>query len=153
MESAKALGREIIVQEVRRSPNANLTFNDDIEKAFASFVERRVSAITVPPDVFFTGSRGSAVIEFAARYKLPAVYGDQFFTRRGGLMSYAAHMDTLYHQLGRQFVAPILKGANPADLPVQQPTKFNLGINLKTAKALGLTIPETLLATADEVIQ
>jgi putative ABC transport system substrate-binding protein len=145
VESAKALGREIVVQEVRR--------NDDIEKAFAIFVERRVSAITVAPDVFFVGSRGQAVIEFAARYKLPAVYGDQFFTRRGGLMSYAAHMDTLYRQLARQFVAPILKGTNPADLPVQQPTKFDLMLNLKTANALGITIPETLLATADEVIQ
>ena len=146
IESAKALGREIVVEEVRR--------NADIEKAFASFVERRVSAITVAVDVIFAEpSRTQAVIEFAARYKLPAVYGDWFYTRRGGLMSYAADMDTLYHQLGREYVAPILKGAKPADLPVQQPTKFNLVINLKAARALGLTIPETLLATADELIQ
>jgi putative tryptophan/tyrosine transport system substrate-binding protein len=146
MESAEALGREIVVREVRR--------NADIEEAFASFVERRVSAITVAPHaVFGEPSRSQTVIEFAARYKLPAVYGQEFFTRRGGLMSYAADIDTLYHQLGRQYVAPILKGAKPADLPVQQPTKFNLVINLKAARALGLTIPETLLATANELIQ
>ena len=152
MESAKALGREIVVQEVRRSPNGNVTFNDDIEKAFASFVERRVSAITVPPDVFFTGSRGSAVIEFAARYKLPAVYGDQFFTRRGGLMSYAVSLADGYRQVG-VYAGRVLKGDKPGDLPIYQAVKFEFVINLKTARDLGLQVPPMLSALADEVIE
>jgi putative ABC transport system substrate-binding protein len=97
--------------------------------------------------------RSRAIVEFASRYKMPAVYGAQFFPRIGGLMSYSADGKDVWRRLGTQYVARILKGTKPADLPVQQPTKFELVINLNTAKALGLTIPETLLATADEVIQ
>ena len=147
LEAAKALGREIVVQEVRR--------DIDIEKAFASFAEREVSAVMVAPDSFLADdpSRSRAIVEFASRYKMPAVYGVQFFPRIGGLMSYSADGKDMWHQLGTPYVARILKGTKPADLPVQQPTRFKLVINLKTAKALGITIPETLLATADEVIQ
>jgi putative tryptophan/tyrosine transport system substrate-binding protein len=123
--------------------------NIDIEKAFAKFVERQVSAITVATDTIFADPRRSqAVVELAARYKMPAVYGQPFLPRRGGLMSYK-----VWHQLGTQYVARIFKGAKPADLPVQQPTKFELRINLKTAKALGLTVPPTLVALTDEVIE
>jgi putative ABC transport system substrate-binding protein len=147
LEAAKALGREIVVQEVRR--------DIDIEKAFASFAEREVSAVMVAPDSFMMDDprRSRAIVEFAFRYKMPAVYGAQFFPRIGGLISYSGDSKDVWHQLGTQYIARILKGTKPADLPVQQPTKFQLVINLKTAKALGLTIPETLLATADEVIQ
>jgi putative tryptophan/tyrosine transport system substrate-binding protein len=147
LEAAKALGREVVVQEVRR--------DIDIEKAFASFAEREVSAVMVAPESFLANGprRNRAIVEFASRYKMPAVYGAQFFPRIGGLRSYSANGIDVWHQLGTQYVARILKGTKPADLPVQQPTKFELVINLKTARTLGLTIPETLLATADEVIQ
>jgi putative tryptophan/tyrosine transport system substrate-binding protein len=146
MDAAKALGVEIVRQDVRQV--------SDIERAFGSFVERQVSAITVATDIIFSDPRRSqAVVEFAARYKLPAVYGQQFFSRIGGLMSYSVSSNNMYHQLGVQYVAPILKGAKPADLPVQQPTKFELVINLKTAKTLGLTVPPSILVLADEVIE
>jgi len=147
LEAAKALGREIVVQEVRR--------DIDIEKAFASFAERGVSAVMVAPDSFLADdpSRSRAIVEFASRYKMPAVYGVEFFPRIGGLISYGADGKDVWHQLGTQYVARILKGTKPADLPVQQPTKFKLVINIKIAKALGLTVPPSILVLADEVIE
>jgi putative tryptophan/tyrosine transport system substrate-binding protein len=92
-------------------------------------------------------------VEFAAQQKPPAIYPSSSFVRNGGLMSYEAEVNGLYRLAGSQYVARILKGVKPAELPVMQPTKFELVINLKTAKTLGLNIPEALLATADEVIQ
>jgi putative tryptophan/tyrosine transport system substrate-binding protein len=86
-------------------------------------------------------------------YKIPAVYGGPFFPRGGGLMSYSADFQDLWDQLATRYVARILKGAKPADLPVQQPTKFSLVINLKTAKALGLEVPFSIRLRADEVIE
>jgi putative tryptophan/tyrosine transport system substrate-binding protein len=144
-DAVKKFGRQIVVQSVREIT--------DIKKAFASFAEEKVDAITVATDSIFDERRSSqAVVEFAARYKMPAVYGFRFFPREGGLMSYSADLDEVYHQLGA-LVARILKGAKPADLPVQEAHKFQLLLNLKTAKALGLTVPPTLFAFADEVIE
>ena len=146
LEAAKALGREVVVHPIRQ--------NIDIEKAFASFAEREVSGITVAPDSTFDDPRRSqAVVEFAALYKIPAVYGNSSFPRGGGLMSYSADFKDMWHQLATQYVARILKGTKPADLPVQQPTKFELVINLRTAKALGLNVPPSFLTRADEVIE
>jgi len=99
-----------------------------------------------------TGGHRDAIIALAARYSLPAVYPFRFFTAAGGLMSYGVEIEDVYRR-SAAYVDRILKGAKPSYLPVQYPTKFQLVINLKTAKALGITIPPSLLAGADEVIE
>jgi putative ABC transport system substrate-binding protein len=122
-------------------------------------IERAVTAFAHSPNggLIVTGS-GLAfvyrdlIITLAARHKLPAVYPGRFFAAAGGLISYGADQIDQFRRAA-SYVDRILKGEKPGDLPVQQPTKYETVINLKTAKALGLTIPETLLATADEVIQ
>jgi putative ABC transport system substrate-binding protein len=127
--------------------------DSDLETAFATFSQRRVGAVMVGPSVIYNRRR-EQLASLAARHALPTIYPNALFAVAGGLMSYGGNVQDgdWGHQLGI-YTARILIGEKPADLPVQQPTKFELVINLKTAKALGLTIPETLLATADEVIQ
>jgi len=123
----------------------------DIESAIVSFARVPNGGLVVPPALTTTQSR-NLIIALADQYRLPAVYSGRFFVAPGGLMSYGPDRIDTWRQ-SATYVDRILRGDKPADLPVQAPTKFEFIINLKTAKALGLTIPETLLATADEVIQ
>jgi putative ABC transport system substrate-binding protein len=124
---------------------------DELKTAFEAMAKRKVGAVDVVPDTFFT-SRRTEIVALAAQYAIPAIYSFRPFVTAGGLMSYGADLREPARVAGN-YVGRILKGEKPADLPVQQAVKVELVINLKTAKALGLTIPETLLATADEVIQ
>ena len=125
--------------------------DSDLEAAFAIMVQHRVGALIVLPDPFFI-SRRDRLVELAARYTMPAIYSFRAFPDVGGLMSYGSTVLDL-NQQGGNYVGKILKGAKPADLPIHQSTKIELVINLKTAKALGLTVPVTLLTRADEVLE
>jgi putative ABC transport system substrate-binding protein len=124
---------------------------DEIEHTFSALTGEKNSGLLVPPDAITTAQRG-LIIALAAPYRLPAVYPLRFFVTSGGLMSYGVDNLDLYRRAA-SYVDRILKGENPGELPVQAPTKFELAINLKTARALGLEVPTPLLARADEVIE
>jgi putative ABC transport system substrate-binding protein len=142
-EAAQTLGVELMPVKVSNP--------DEIDGAFAAMTREHVDALFVPDDPVF-GLTAPTITELAASRKLPAIFQSRGFVAAGGLMSYGTNLNDLYG-LVAVYVDKILKGAKPADLPVQQPTKFELVVNLKTAKALGLTVPQTLLARADEVIE
>jgi putative tryptophan/tyrosine transport system substrate-binding protein len=141
--AATKIGRRIFI--ARASDDAGL------EVAFATLLRERVGALVFASDPYFD-TRRARIIAFAAEKRLPAIYQFREYAVDGGLISYGPSIMDSYRQVGN-YAGRILKGAKPADLPVMQPTKFELVINLKTAKALGLTVPPSLLARADEVIE
>jgi putative ABC transport system substrate-binding protein len=129
----------------------NASTSREIDAAFDALGRERPDALFVAPDAFLAGRRAQ-LVTLAARDRIPATYELREYVAAGGLMSYGTDMVDGWRQVGA-YTGQILKGTKPADLPVVQAARFLFVINLKTAKALGLTIPETLLATADEVIQ
>jgi putative tryptophan/tyrosine transport system substrate-binding protein len=142
-EAARALDRQLLVLEASTA--------SEINAAFATMRERRVGALLIGADPFFS-SRLQQIVALTARDALPAMYVSREFVEEGGLISYGNDKADAYRRAG-VYVGRILNGASPTDLPVDQATKFELVVNVKAAKAIGLTIPESFLARADEVIE
>ena len=140
--AGRSLGRDVIVLKCRSA--------EDFEAAFATLVERSAGALVVSAFPTAYNNR-TKILALAARHKIPTIYPQSQYAYEGGLMSYSPVINL--PQIAVDYIVPILKGAKPADLPVQRPTKYQLVINLKTAKALGLTVPLTLQVGADEVIE
>ncbi len=141
--AARALAIELTVVEVR-SPT-------DLDRAFSTIARERVGALVVLPDATFRNQQ-RRIIDLAAQRRLPAMYWSKEFVDAGGLMAYGASIPDMFREAAR-LVDKILKGAKPGDLPIGQPAKLELVINLKTAKTLGLTIPQSLLRRADQVLE
>jgi putative ABC transport system substrate-binding protein len=142
-DAARADGLQLVV--------LNAGSESEIDAAFTALVQRQAGALLVGTDPFLTG-RNEQVATLAARHGIPAIYGWPEFITAGGLISYGPSRTALYRQIG-VYAGKILKGAKPADLPVLQPAIFELVVNMRTAKALGLTIPPSILARADEVLE
>jgi putative tryptophan/tyrosine transport system substrate-binding protein len=141
--AARTLGLQILAVEVREP--------SDLDAAFDAIIAARPSALMTLPDGMLLANV-TRIVEFAARTRIPALFPDQEFASAGGLIAYGPSLAANFRQAAT-FVVKILKGAKPADLPIEQPTMFSLVINLKTAKAMGFTIPPSLLARADQVIE
>ena len=129
----------------------NASTENEIEAAFDTLVRDRIDALFVAPDTYFISQRDQ-LVTLTARYRIPAAYSTREEIEAGGLMSYGADNHEMYRQVG-VYTGQILKGARPADLPVLQSTKFEFLINLRTAKALGIEVPNSILLLADEVIE
>jgi putative ABC transport system substrate-binding protein len=142
-EAASAKGVQLVVLKA--------STESEIDAAFASLVQQHTGALIIGADPFFGNQRGQ-LVALAARHVVPAIHYFREFVTAGGLISYGTSLPAVSHQAGI-YVGKILKGAKPADLPVEQPIKFELVVNLKTANALGLTVPQSILARADEVIE
>jgi ABC-type uncharacterized transport system substrate-binding protein len=142
-DAARAIGQRIVILEAGNER--------DIDAAFASLVQRQIGALLVASDPFFSNRRDQ-IVALATQYSLPTIYFSREFAAAGGLMSYGANLADAFRQAGI-YTGRILKGEKPADLPVMQPTKFELVVNLKTAGSLGLTVPPSLVALANEVIE
>jgi putative ABC transport system substrate-binding protein len=142
-EAARAIRQQIHV--------VNAGAERELDVAFATLVQQRTDALLVANDPFFV-SRRDQIAALAARHSIPAIYSGREYVAAGGLMSYGPSLAYVFRR-GGIYAGRVLKGAKPADLPVEQPTQFELIINLKTAKALGLTIPQSVLLRADQVIQ
>jgi putative ABC transport system substrate-binding protein len=141
--TARAVGVALHPQQVREPR--------DFEPAFLAMLQERPNGLLVLADALLYQYK-SQIVDFAIRSRLPAVFPFREFTELGGLMSYGPNLPDMF-RMAANYVDKILKGAKPADLPIEQPTKFQFVINLKTANALGLSVPPTLLARADEVIE
>jgi len=142
-EAARTLGLRIHLLEANRE--------GDFERAFATLVQMQIGALLVGSDPFFN-SRRDHIVALAARHHIPAIYETREFAMAGGLMSYGTILTEGYREIGI-YTGKILKGARPADLPVQLATKVELIVNLKTAKTLGITVPQSVQNRADEVIE
>jgi putative tryptophan/tyrosine transport system substrate-binding protein len=142
-EASRAINQRLVI--------AQASTDDELETAFASLIREGAGALLVAADPYFD-TRRDRIVAFAARQRLPAIYQFREYAVAGGLLSYGVSITDVYRQFG-VYTASILKGAKPADLPVQQPTKFEMVINLKTAKALGVNISDNLLSLADEVLE
>jgi putative ABC transport system substrate-binding protein len=140
--AARSLGVEVQLFDVRRA--------EDLERAFEAAVKQRANALVVGQDAV-TQANGKHIVALAVKYRLPAIYYSSEYIDDGGLISYGVNYPDLYRRAA-SYVDKILKGAKPGNLPIEQPTKFDLVMNRKAAKALGLTIPPALLARADRVI-
>jgi putative ABC transport system substrate-binding protein len=143
LAAGDALGVELVVLE---------SISQSFEHTFSTFLERQVGALFIDNEPRFSANL-RLIVALAARHKIPAMYPAANYARFGGLIGYSTDSVAIHRQLASQYVARILRGARAADLPVQQPTKFELILNMKTAKALGLVVPVTLLTIADEVIE
>ena len=141
--AARELGRELLVLNAQSA--------GEIDAAFATMVQSRAGALLIGADILFNNRRRQ--LAALTRHGVPAISGIREFVLAGGLMSYGASDTNAYRRAGSHYVAPILRGTKPGDLPVEMPTKYELVISLVAAKALGLTVPDKLLATADEVIE
>jgi len=141
--AARSLGVQLQLVEAR--------YPQEIDRAFAAMTREQARAVVVLPDAIFTNQMRQ-IAELAVQRHLPSIYGVSEYAEDGGLMVYGTNFLDLERRAAT-FVDKILKGAKPGDLPIEQPTKFELVINMKTAKALGLTIPPTLLLRADQVIE